>query len=164
MQALARLGEVTGASSLWRTEPVGGPPGQPAYRNAVVTWVPAAPWRTPARALAALLAVERALGRVRGERWGPRLIDLDLLAWDGFPDASARAGRAPSPTLPHPRARERAFVLVPWAEVAPGWRHPLDARRLAELAAAVGRHGLQAAAAPERRAWEAAVGACREPR
>jgi 2-amino-4-hydroxy-6-hydroxymethyldihydropteridine diphosphokinase len=69
----------------------------------------------PHDVLARALSVERALGRDRGEerRWGPRTIDIDLLAYDDL------VLREPDLTLPHPRLFERAFVLVPLAEIAP---------------------------------------------
>lgn len=168
-------------SAAWRTEPVGGPAGQPAYRNAVALWHPAPPWRSPTAALAAMLAVERALGRERRERWGPRRIDLDLLAWDAAVERAHGALREPSgrrgwPELPHPRALERAFVLLPWAEVAPGWVHPSAGRSLADLADAIDRSGVEslreagalggaealgggeALAGGEARRWESAFG------
>ena len=68
---------------------------------------------TPVALLAPALAVEAELGRVRRERWGPRTIDIDLLWFDDAKVAS------PTLTLPHPRIVERAFVVVPLAEVAP---------------------------------------------
>jgi 2-amino-4-hydroxy-6-hydroxymethyldihydropteridine diphosphokinase len=161
--ALARLGRLVAASAAWRTDPVGGPAGQPAYRNAVVLWRPASPWHRPAAALAAMLAVERGLGRERRERWGPRHIDLDLLAWDAHDDRAPEArpgprGRQGRPELPHPRALERAFVLLPWAEVAPGWIHPDAGRSLGDLADAIDRSGADAVGETEARRWAAAVG------
>lgn len=81
----------------------------------------------PEAMLAALKATERAFGRRPGKRWGSRVLDLDLLAWDG--------GRWESRTLtiPHPRLHERPFMLLPLAAVAPGWRvrDGLTARQLA---------------------------------
>jgi 2-amino-4-hydroxy-6-hydroxymethyldihydropteridine diphosphokinase len=81
----------------------------------------------PPAMLAKLKAMERAFGRRAGKRWGARVLDLDLLAWDG--------GRWRSRTLqiPHPRLEERAFMLLPLAAVAPGWvvRDGLKARHLA---------------------------------
>ena len=65
-----------------------------------------------------LLATEAGLGRVRGERWGPRTLDLDLLLYDGPPIDS------PELTVPHPRAKERAFVLVPLVDADPFARFP----------------------------------------
>jgi 2-amino-4-hydroxy-6-hydroxymethyldihydropteridine diphosphokinase len=165
VRALAALGSVGPVSSLWCTDPVGGPPGQPTYRNAVAVWRPAASWATPVRALAALLAIEQALGRERRDRWGPRRIDLDLLAWvedaEAAKDAPAQRGatgaRGPAPVLPHPRALERPFVLVPWAEVAPSWRHPQAGVRIADAAARVGATGVRPVDASERVRWKDAI-------
>jgi 2-amino-4-hydroxy-6-hydroxymethyldihydropteridine diphosphokinase len=161
--ALARLGEIVAVSTAWRTEPVGGPADQPAFRNAVVLWRPAPPWREPASALAAMLAVERGLGRVRRERWGPRRIDLDLLAWDAADERSWATRPRPSrrgdaPELPHPRALGRAFVLLPWAAVAPDWVHPGAGRSLADLAGASDRSGAELVAGAEARRWATAFG------
>jgi 2-amino-4-hydroxy-6-hydroxymethyldihydropteridine diphosphokinase len=101
-------------SSYHETEPVGGPPGQGNYLNA------AAQLRTDLEAAAllqALLAVERDMGRVRTERWGPRLIDLDLLLYG----TAALEMHTPELDLivPHPRLHERSFVLEPLVEIAP---------------------------------------------
>jgi 2-amino-4-hydroxy-6-hydroxymethyldihydropteridine diphosphokinase len=163
LRALAALGAVGPVSSLWATDPVGGPEGQPTYRNAVAAWRPAGAWASPRRALAALLAIEQALGRERRDRWGPRRIDLDLLAWDADGAALAldRAARSrlPRPDLPHPRAFERPFVLVPWAEVAADWRDPRSGATVADAAAAIGRAGVWPVASPEGTRWAAAVAA-----
>ena len=70
----------------------------------------------PARMLAALKSMEREFGRRPGRRWGNRVLDLDLAAWDGPPIAARRLA------LPHARLRERDFVLGPLAAVAPEWR------------------------------------------
>jgi 2-amino-4-hydroxy-6-hydroxymethyldihydropteridine diphosphokinase len=161
LRALAGLGPVGPVSSLWATDPVGGPDGQPTYRNAVAAWRPAGPWASPRRALAALLAIEQALGRQRRDRWGPRRIDIDLLAWDADRAAAAldRAARSslPRPDLPHPRAFERSFVLVPWSEVAPDWRDPRSGATVADAAAAAGWGGVRPVAAAEGARWAAAV-------
>lgn len=117
---LTRLGAVVGRSSLYRTAPVGGPPGQPDYLNAVVALVPAWPYAEPEQLLAALLALERAQGRERRERWAPRPLDLDLLSWGDRVITTATL------TLPHPRMMERAFVLAPLCELVPTWRHPVS--------------------------------------
>lgn len=83
------------------------------------------------------LAVEAGLGRDRatGRRWGPRPVDIDILAYDdlvlGGPDL----------TLPHPRMKDRAFVLVPLAEIAPDWR--LAGERVADLAARIDAAGVK---------------------
>jgi 2-amino-4-hydroxy-6-hydroxymethyldihydropteridine diphosphokinase len=109
VDSLADHGEVLGASSVWETAPVGGPP-QDNYLNAVAVF------RTvlgPRPLLEACLAVERAVGRERRERWGPRLLDLDLLLYsDAVIDASGLR-------VPHPRMTARRFVLAPLVEVWP---------------------------------------------
>jgi 2-amino-4-hydroxy-6-hydroxymethyldihydropteridine diphosphokinase len=70
----------------------------------------------PHAVLAELHAIERAFGRRRGKRWGPRVLDLDILAWDGGPVRSRRL------TVPHPMLERRAFMLLPLSQVAPAWR------------------------------------------
>ncbi|MGU9979288.1 2-amino-4-hydroxy-6-hydroxymethyldihydropteridine diphosphokinase [Phreatobacter sp. HK31-P] len=82
------------------------------------------------------LAVEAGLGRDRsaGTRWGPRPVDIDILAYDDL------VLDAPDLTLPHPRMTDRAFVLVPLAEIAPDWL--VDGARVAELAARIDRTGV----------------------
>jgi len=106
-------------SPLFRTAPVGGPPGQPAYVNAVLVAGPLPdPTPDPRSLLDDLLALERAFGRVRGERWGPRLLDLDLL-WCG-----AFRLKEPALELPHPRLHQRRFVLEPLAALDPALSPP----------------------------------------
>ena len=70
----------------------------------------------PRMMLSGLKALERRFGRRTGRRWGPRVLDLDLVAWDGPPLLSRCL------TIPHPRLRERDFVVGPLAAIAPGWR------------------------------------------
>lgn len=143
---LAQLGSVVGKSALYSTEPVGGPEGQPAYLNAVVRLALARAHPDPRTLLAALLAVEARLGRERRERWGPRLIDLDLLDVNGrifIAPATQQNGEAlPAVRLPHPRLAERPFVLTPLAELWPDWRHPTLGRTARELADRVGSAGV----------------------
>ena len=90
----------------------------------------------PDATLAALHRVEDALGRVRGAADAPRWIDLDLLDYDSIEKACSSNGLA---TLPHPRMQARAFVLLPLADLAPDWVHPVRrlglGRLLAEVAA-----------------------------
>lgn len=74
----------------------------------------------PGALLAALHGIESDLGRIRRERWGPRVVDLDLLA---FHDVVLSAPEGPQ--IPHPRMHERAFVLLPLADITPDWRHPV---------------------------------------
>jgi 2-amino-4-hydroxy-6-hydroxymethyldihydropteridine diphosphokinase len=109
-RAVARLDPVK-TSSVYETAPV-GEANQPAFLNAVAL---VETDLGPRQMLDALLAIERACGRVRdpARRWGPRTIDLDLLVHGGA--VVAEAGL----TLPHPRLADRRFVLEPLAEIAP---------------------------------------------
>jgi 2-amino-4-hydroxy-6-hydroxymethyldihydropteridine diphosphokinase len=109
-----RLTHVMAVSHVYETEPVGGPP-QGMYLNAVAVLETD---RDPRDLLDLLQATEAGLGRRRGERWGPRTLDLDLLLYDGPPIDS------PELTVPHPRAKERAFVLVPLVDADPFARFP----------------------------------------
>jgi 2-amino-4-hydroxy-6-hydroxymethyldihydropteridine diphosphokinase len=101
--------EVRAASQLRETEPV-GVVDQPAYLNGAVELDTELSAR---ELLDRLLDVERELGRVRGERWGPRTVDLDLLVF------GAETIDEPGLRVPHPRLHERRFVLEPLAELAP---------------------------------------------
>jgi 2-amino-4-hydroxy-6-hydroxymethyldihydropteridine diphosphokinase len=124
--ALARRGfEVTAHSSLYWTEPVGGPP-QEWYLNAVAAGHTSL---APEALLQVCLEVERESGRVRGARNGPRTLDADLLLYGD----EVRADEALE--LPHPRLHERRFVLVPLCEIAPEARHPRLGLSAAELLA-----------------------------
>lgn len=97
-------------SRLYRSPPW-GPVAQPAFVNAVAEL---ACVLEPAELLAELLAIEVTMGRERRERWGPRIIDLDLLWFGG------RVVDTPTLSIPHPHLAERAFVLQPWADLDPG--------------------------------------------
>ncbi|MHB1710847.1 MAG: 2-amino-4-hydroxy-6-hydroxymethyldihydropteridine diphosphokinase [Acidimicrobiales bacterium] len=103
---------VTAVSPVYETEPVGGPAMQSPYLNLVVE-VAVAPDSDPYRLLEECRRLEAAAGRVRTARWGPRTLDVDVLWIDGVTLAE------PDLTIPHPRWRERKFVLVPLADLAP---------------------------------------------
>lgn len=120
-QALAALGQraeikTLRTSSLIETAPVGGPPGQGPFLNAAAVLETRL---APEKLLSVLLGIESELGRVRGEHWGPRTIDLDLLLYEQVVHNSG------SLTIPHPRMAERPFVLEPAAEIAPEMLHPV---------------------------------------
>jgi len=105
--------QITAVSDLFETDPVGGPE-QPVYLNAVVL----ARTRLAAFALLTELhGIEADHGRVRETRWGARSLDLDLIQYGDPGLGSDVVSDDPELTLPHPRARERAFVLAPWASV-----------------------------------------------
>lgn len=124
LDALTGLGwRVLALSPLYRTAPV-PVSEQPWFVNAVARL---SAERSPEELLAALHAVERQFGRVRGSPNAARTLDLDLLAHGEL----CRDDRAL--TLPHPRLHQRAFVLRPLVDIAPDWRHPrlgLSAREL----------------------------------
>jgi 2-amino-4-hydroxy-6-hydroxymethyldihydropteridine diphosphokinase len=120
-------------SPVYETVPVGGPP-QPEYLNAVLI----AETTLPASALLRRgQAVEAAFGRVRREVWGPRTLDVDVIVYGDV------VSDDPELTLPHPRARERAFVLAPWLDADPDAEIPGQGRVAELLAAAVARNGGQ---------------------
>jgi len=122
IEALCEVGTVTARSSLYRSRPWGNP-DQPDFTNAVArVETPMA----PRALLSTLQTIERRLGRVPGERWGPRAIDLDILLYDdlGFEDDRLR--------VPHRYLFQRAFVLVPLAEIDASFEPWRDALPLPE--------------------------------
>ena len=126
-QALRGLAErgfvIARTSSIWHTEPVGGPP-QEWFLNSVVEGETPL---LPRELLEACLHTERAMGRVRHERYGPRRIDIDILFY-----ADERI-EEPGLLVPHPRLAERRFVLEPLHEIAPRFVHPVLEVDVAEL-------------------------------
>lgn len=136
---LAALHDLRAVSRVYRSRAVG--PAQPDYWNMAALLHGRG---TADELLARCQRLERAAGRRREgvERWGPRPLDLDLLLIEG------EVVDRPDLTVPHPHLLERAFALVPAADLAPHWRHPVDGRALADLA-----RGLELAAGLRR--WAA---------
>ncbi|MBD2593707.1 2-amino-4-hydroxy-6-hydroxymethyldihydropteridine diphosphokinase [Nostoc spongiaeforme FACHB-130] len=114
--------QLIATSSWYRTKAVGPP--QPDYINGCIIMQVD---MTPQVLLETLLATEQQFGRVRQERWGPRSLDLDLLLYDQV------ILDIPNLQIPHPRMRERAFVLVPLAEIAPDWIEPVSGYKIKQL-------------------------------
>ncbi|MFD9161743.1 2-amino-4-hydroxy-6-hydroxymethyldihydropteridine diphosphokinase [Streptomyces sp. NPDC059558] len=136
--AIDALGDTPGmrvkaVSPVYETEPWGVEPGsQPSYLNAVVAVKTTLP---PSSLLERAHAVEEAFDRVREERWGPRTIDVDIVAY------ADRVSDDPVLTLPHPRAHQRAFVLAPWHDIDPEARIP-GRGNVAALLAEIGLVGV----------------------
>ncbi len=127
-----------GLSRWYRTAPL-PPSGQPDYVNAVAHLSGAA---EPVALLAALQALEARAGRLRGAANAARTLDLDIIAMGSLMRA------APDPILPHPRVHERRFVLMPLADVAPGWVHPILGQTAEALIAALPDQGVRLVAVP----------------
>ncbi|MFI7051948.1 2-amino-4-hydroxy-6-hydroxymethyldihydropteridine diphosphokinase [Streptosporangium canum] len=117
--------EFVAVSPVYETDPFGGPEQGP-YLNAVVI---AQSILEPRALLDRAQGVENVFGRVRGERWGARTLDVDLITVGDV------VSDDPELTLPHPRAHERAFVLVPWSRADPD--AVLSGRRVDDLLAAL---------------------------
>ncbi len=127
-------------SAVYETAPVGGPE-QPSYLNAVLLATSA----LPARSILQLSrAIEHACGRVRAGRWGPRTLDIDIIA------CGAEISDDPDLTLPHPRAHERAFVLAPWLDLDPAAVLP-GYGPVASLLAEAGTQGVTRLSGPKLR-------------
>jgi 2-amino-4-hydroxy-6-hydroxymethyldihydropteridine diphosphokinase len=120
-------------SSIYETEPWGYP-DQPSFLNQVVK---AQTSLSAPALLAALKVIERNLGRRPTFRYGPRLIDLDILLYGTL------VLDTPMLTIPHPRLMERAFVLVPLAELSPDLVHPILGKTIREVLSQVGDQGVK---------------------
>jgi 2-amino-4-hydroxy-6-hydroxymethyldihydropteridine diphosphokinase len=113
------------SSSYYHTRPW-GKTDQADFINAVVQ---VETELTPRELLELCLAIEKQMGRIRDEKWGPRIIDIDILCY------GTQVLQEPNLTIPHPYLHERAFVLVPLNEIAPDYVHPVLQQRVAELTA-----------------------------
>jgi len=131
--AIGTLGDsVTAVSDVYETEPVGGPGGQGPFLNLVVELDTEL---DPYELLAVCRRLESAAERVREEHWGPRTLDVDVLWIDGV------ALDDPELTVPHPRMRQRRFVLAPLSEIAPDLVDAEDLRLSAGTVERIGRLG-----------------------
>lgn len=124
--ALAQIMEIEKVSSIYETPPW-GVLEQPKYLNQVVQGKTDC---LPLNLLRVLKETEKKIGRTEGLRYGPRVLDLDILFF------GEQVLHLENLLIPHPRIPERAFVLVPLNEIAPSWRHPASKLTIAELLAA----------------------------
>lgn len=133
LQSLALIPgiEIKAVSSWYKTKPIGPP--QPDYLNGCALLFVQ---QHPEELLVLLQAIEIQFGRVRNEKWGARTLDLDLLLYDEL------IFNTPSLQIPHPRMIERAFVLVPLAEIAPDWIEPKSGKAIVNLVTQVDCSGV----------------------
>jgi 2-amino-4-hydroxy-6-hydroxymethyldihydropteridine diphosphokinase len=115
--------EIIARSSFYETEPV-GPKDQNWFLNAVAE---ISTDLEPIPLLDAFLAIEIAMGRIRNEKWGPRIIDLDILLYEECVIKNSRL------EIPHPEMTGRRFVLAPLAELAPDSIHPIEKKTIGQL-------------------------------
>ncbi|MGL4282051.1 MAG: 2-amino-4-hydroxy-6-hydroxymethyldihydropteridine diphosphokinase [Albidovulum sp.] len=142
-----KIGRIVSVSRFFRTPAY--PPGSgPDFLNAACI---IATDLAPAEVLAELHAIEAEAGRRRDTRWGARTLDLDLIAmdsmilpdpavqgeWMALPPERQGAEAPPVLILPHPRLQDRAFVLIPLAEIAPDWHHPVSGLSVGDMLAAL---------------------------
>lgn len=117
------IGKILTRSSVYETEPW-GVTDQPSFYNQVLK---VATTLAPLPLLTATLAIEKEMGRIRAERYGARIIDIDLLFFDNLVIETQQL------TIPHPRIKERNFVLAPLAEIAPNMVHPVLQQTISEI-------------------------------
>jgi len=136
LDALRETGTKVGAvSPIIRTAAI-GPAGRGFANAAVLAESPLA----PPGLLALLKGIERDFGRRRGRRWGPRVLDLDIILWSGGAWPSPLARPAPGRlAIPHAGLPTREFVLTPLAAIAPAWRDPRSRRTIRQLRARMKR-------------------------
>lgn len=127
LDALAQIVTVTAVSPVYRTEPW-GLVDQPDFYNLCLI---AQTTLSPTELLTQLKQIEQAIGRTPTVRWGPRLIDIDLLFYNDFVLHAERL------TIPHASIADRAFVLLPLRHIAPDFVHPVLGQTIEELATAV---------------------------
>ena len=128
MEECASLGTVTARSAVIATAPMGA--AQRRFANAALVLESEL---APTALLAALKHMERAFGRRRGQRWGDRVLDADIILWSGG------VWRSPGLAIPHPAFATRAFVLTPALAIAAGWRDPASGLQVAHLHARLTR-------------------------
>ena len=126
-----QIGPILSTSPIFETA-AWGQPDQASFLNQAL-WVETS--LPPQDALEAVLRIERAMGRVRQYKWGPRLIDIDLIFYDDL------ILESPTLIIPHPWMQNRRFVLAPLAELIPAWVHPVFQKTVAELLAECGDEG-----------------------
>jgi 2-amino-4-hydroxy-6-hydroxymethyldihydropteridine diphosphokinase len=122
-QEISTAGTVLQVSSIYQTA-AWGKEDQPSFLNQVVEIETDL---SPKELLIKMLAIESSLGRVRDEKWGSRIIDIDILFY------GSQIVKTPQLTIPHPRIAERRFVLVPMAEVDGGFVHPILRKNIKTL-------------------------------
>lgn len=128
MEECAALGTVTARSPVIATAAMGA--AQRRFANAALTL---SSDLTPPALLAALKRMEREFGRRRGQRWGDRVLDCDIILWSGG------VWRSAGLNVPHPAYAQRTFVLTPAIAIAPGWRDPVSGFSTAQLHARLTR-------------------------
>jgi 2-amino-4-hydroxy-6-hydroxymethyldihydropteridine diphosphokinase len=133
LEAMPQHGIRVVAVSRFYQSPAWPDPSQPPYVNAVAK---VETKLLPGELMRILLAIEKTFGRVRKTKWEARSLDLDLIDYGGL------VSDAPHLMLPHPSTHERAFVLKPLADVAPGWRHPDTGAEIGTLLKTIGDDGV----------------------